>query len=57
MKLSESEARRQLEARQPGQNIMGGERFQIVRKTFKAAEVAGKPPVLDTIITGPFKAF
>lgn len=57
MKISESEARRQLEARQPGQNTMGHERFQIVRKTYKESAIKGQPPVAITTSIGKFEPF
>ncbi len=57
MKISESEARRQIEARQPGQNIMGRDRLQIVHKTYKASAIKGAPPVAITTKIGPFEPF
>lgn len=57
MKITEAEARRQIEARQPGENKLGGERFQITRKTYRPSSVKGEPPVLVTIDTGKFKPF
>jgi hypothetical protein len=57
MNATESEARRQIEARQPGQNIMGRDRFQIVHKTYKDSAIKGQPPVAITTKIGPFEPF
>ncbi len=57
MKITESEARRQIEARQPGQNIMGRDRLQIVHKEYKASAIKGAPPVAITTKIGPFEPF
>lgn len=57
MKISESEARRQLEARQPGRNEMGHERFQIVHKTYRDSAIKGQPPVAVTTHSGKFEPF
>ena len=57
MKISESEARRQLEARQTGRNPMGNERFQIVHKEYRDSAIKGAPRVAVTTKIGSFEPF
>lgn len=57
MKISEYEARRQLEAREPGRNTMGGERFQIVHKVWRDSPIKGRPRVAVVTKIGNFEPF
>ena len=55
--MKTSEARRQIEAQRPGENKLGGERFQIVHKTYRASTIKGNPPVAITTHIGKFEPF
>lgn len=57
MKITESEARRQIEARQPGQNIMGRDRLQVVHKVYRDSAIKGQPRVAVTTKSGQFEPF
>lgn len=56
-KEAESEARRQLEARQAGRNTMGQDRFQIVHKIYRDSAIKGADRVAITTKVGRFEPF
>lgn len=51
-----TQATRALHA-QPAPNPMGGERFQIIRKTYSESPFKGQPPILTSTKIGKFEKF
>lgn len=53
---TDEQVMRELAAQQQGKNVMGGERFQIVRREYKLVE-PGAPSVLDSVTVGKIENF